>query len=54
MKRTIYFISALLTLAACAREEVPRNSDAQGFTIRATGECNPTKTVLQEYGSIFW
>lgn len=54
MKRTIYFISALLTLAACAREEVPRNSDAQGFTIRATGECNPTKTVLQEDGSIFW
>ena len=54
MKRTIYFISALLTLAACAREEVPRNSDAQVFTIRATGECNPTKTVLQEDGSIFW
>ncbi len=54
MKKTIYILSAFLTLAACAREEVPVEEESPFFTIRATGEGNPTKTVLQEDGAIFW
>ncbi len=54
MKKTLYILSAVLVLAACAREEVPVNPESSVFTIRAAGEGNTTKTSLQEDGSIFW
>lgn len=56
MKKSIYILSALLALAACAREEMPVRDadDASVFTFRAVGEGQGTKTVLQEDGAIFW
>ena len=56
MKKTIYILSALLAFAACAREEMPlvESADPSLFTIRVSGEGQPTKTVLQESGAIFW
>lgn len=56
MKKTAYILSALLALAACTREEMPvsETADSSLFSIRVTGEGQPTKTVLQEDGAIFW
>ena len=51
MKKTIYILSAFLTLAACAREEVPVEEESPFFTIRATGEDKVSNSSLSDDGS---